>query len=729
MPCYDRASEREKFEHCDKDIIFFSNAKGNGMTIFLKTVLQNKQYIFIRENCKGDIVFDLGDATTTGYEAVRKSFLDIEIEKLEKAETFLNLFYLIDMGTFFRNVGVDMANKRIKSLKYIKYTFENFLSDYMLLNIEDQTVHIIVDHANNNSKAFIEKVKNLLGFGKIKLIFTFDEIVKAEFSDVFTEYEELDFSKPNYDKALIIFDNLKMDKNFYDREMYNGSSNLFGFMAAYQTRVREADNPVDASSVIIRYLNQIPCLYNKAVFNLLCRYLLENACVDVVNAADEFFEQLLGKCAIVEKDGFYCTTESYKKNIQADDFFIAFAYYALNFFNQLPHDFLFYLYKILSKLNPLLGGDAIAYLLSESNTESEIKDIVAYSENLGYYAYLKICRELFKRRHKDFLYHYKGEIDKNKRPFNELLKLIIDDRRRLPISPAEFRKKLVLCFNKYGNTDIRCLLAIIYLDFCINHDKKQVKKFTNEKAVFYYENFSQSKYYCILESIIAFYVPNSTIALTLYNCAIASVNGYEQINILNNKFAYVLSKHINTGLFEQETEQIYTELTSAPNSWLLKNNFFNTNLILYQSIKANKNKYKTDKIFLECAETCDFYKLLNGKILDFVFSDAFDIKDYLNLEKAVTSTNRAPTKNIYYYNLFVMACYTKNKFLIKKARKFLETDKDFVCSNIYTAYKKINPNSLCDRRSAVRFGYIFSRLNETYYIFDEVLKDTAVSIR
>lgn len=728
--CFDRFNERKYFENTEKKVIFFVNSQGNGMSTFLYNILENKQYIFLRENTNSDIVFDFGNKQINEYEKTRLSFIDMEVENLQNLKSFLNLFYLVNTGgSFLRNVGIDLTDKVIKECNKNKYFFESFLNDYLLENknkLDVNDIYLIVEHADFSTKSFLYKLKGISQNYNIKLVFCLHSpIIRAEFKNIFDDYLEIDFSKPTFENAKIIFDNLNMEKGFYSKKMYLSSNNLFEFISKYQLNKKNNTIVLDPLEyTLISFLSKIPCTYSKYEFDILCDYLESNALTNQKINREYYFDLFIQKGIISNHSHLYVTTQSFKSNVELDDHFNSFTSFALSKYKNLLYDFLYFMYQVNKKnINKTITDEIILHLIEKSENNTIILELIGYFKRTSnnYFNYLKLCKILFKNNLYEFLYEYDKLIPLENVEFQNLLNLMISDKKHMGFNEKSFKTQINECLNKYNKIDLQCLIVIIYLDYCINHNKKEMKRFFDERNIFYFQNYINSKYFYILESIIAYY-SKETEAIDMYEHSI-KIASNEKIYIYNNQFAFYLSKYANTGNYIDKTKKLYQNLIDNY-KWIKDNQFFNTNILLFESLINNQNLYKFRTENDEKLETWDLYKLLNGAILDFSFSDNFYIKNYLYLEKKVKDSNRAPAKNIFYYNLYIIARCINDKGLLQVSKKYLKNNVDFKKSNIYSSYKKLE--SLNDKDikynkiKYVRFGYIFSRLSKIHYLFDEI---------
>lgn len=731
--CFDRSAEKKAFINSDKNVIFFVNAHGNGMSTFLYNVLNNKQYIFLRENDENKIVLDFGDRDIRKFEKTRRSFLDFEEKFFNEAKSFMNLFYLVpSIGSFLRNVGIDINDRQIKKLNKDKYSFEAFLSEYISTNINRanvQDIYLIIDHADNCTYSFLYKLLALLKKWDLKLIFCLEApAIKAEFQKVFSQYLEIDFSKPIYEDALIIFENLNMDATCYSKEIYENCNNIYEFISIYQSNKRNLLFSQDNNeTIILQYLIQMPCAFGKKDFDILCQYLTSNACTNQSIDPSSYIDLFIQNGIITEYGSLFRVTEVYGKQIDLSEIFIAFLGYALSFYKDLSYEFLFFIFKTLSEYKTkFITEKIIVRLLDESILKSEIQNILQFCQKnrLEYSLYLQICQILFRKQLYESLYIFEGEIPRKLRLFNKLLNQIIMDKKHFKINTFEYQSLIKRCMLYYNSCDLKCIIGIIYLDFCINHNKKKVADFLYKKSIYYYRNFENSKYYYKLESIIAFYIEDEDMAINLYYDSIGNATGITRLYLTNNQFAFYLARFANKNQYIVETEATYLELVNDDYKWVIDNPFLNTNLMLFESIKNNCNRFNINTIKNETLMTWDLYKIINSSIVDFVYDKNFEIDNYIGLEKMILETHRAPAQNLYYYNLYVMAVCLNNKKAAKHAKHYLDHNNNFKHSNISNTYRelrKTNPDiNRTNARRHVRFGYIFSRLVDMDPLFEEI---------
>lgn len=743
--CYDRANERKEFTISNKDVLIFLNSQGNGMSTFLYNILSNKQYIFIRENYKNDIVFDMGDKDTSNLEKAHRDFLDISIDALQQSKIALNLFYFTELGTFFRNLSVEIANYAIRKLNNRKYSFENFLDNYISYCENNgkgaQFIYIIIDHADNCSGMFYNKVRSLLSRDNIKIIICLNSpTVKAEISSMFNDYDKIDFSKPSFENAKIIFDNLNFDSSVYDLSMYNNSRNIFDFIAKYQEQIKAISKNIDPTEELLDdILSQIKCRFSKKDFQMTCRYLVCNSYVDKNINSEEIFNQYLKNKKIINSGTLYSCLSNHERtcNIAFNEIFLGLASYLLNSYSDLSYNFLFYLFHHC-KEKISFECKILIYLLKQSDSITEITELIGNMLNnrsLTYAEYLNIIDVLFEKKLYNLLFVYPNSKKYDVHAFDQLLQLIIYDKKHMAVNTKSYKKALIKCLKLYQNIDIQCLLVILYLDFCINHDKKQIKKFISPKNKLFYNFYSNSKYYYILESIVAYYLNDENMSLDLYNESMIGKEIGVKTYLLNNKIVFLLRCFINEDRFNLELKESILDMYDLDCD-VNDDKFLNTNILLYKSISSHVNQYslhefydENNKSYRQNLPTWDIYKILNAHILDFMYSSNFKFENYKDLERIVLKSNRAPTKNIYYYNYFVMASFYDNKIEKKKAMRFLDHNKDFYYSNIKDMYNSIKVKDVkyfqMHKKKLVRFGYIFSRIIELNYLFKEI----AVSIK
>ena len=738
MNCYDRAHEKSAFIKSEKNVIIFTNSYRNGMTTFMYNILTNEQYIFIRENYEAKIVFDYADRSTRRKEEFRRNFLDFQIESIENTKFVFNLFYLLpNLGTFFRNVGIDLSNKAINGYSNLKYSFESFLKDYVNScknENHNDLIYLIVDHADNCSISFLNKIKNLINLGNIKIVICCESpLVKAEYKCIFDDFDLIDFSKPKYNDAIVIFNSMNMDCSLYTKDMYDKSNNLVDFFAKYQNEKRLTVSDIEPiDNCILSYLKYFSCYFSKKEFELLCIYLERNACVNMNIDADYYFDKFL-QSGIIIRHGKYFVSLAVTDNAgDVSKEYLAFCTFALNYYSCLTYDFLYHVFKIYAINNFEMSEEIYKVLLNNSTNIDETKEIInSYrTKNFSFREYLEIIRILFDKRLYDLLFDYPANKIDSLSEFNKFLYLVIKDKKHMKINNSVYYRKAMLCFKKYNDINIRCLIAILNIDYYINHDKKRINVFLQQSHPFFYKNFEQSKYFYILTSIIAYYIEDNNSALYLYDYSIEHANELEKYYFLSNKFAFTLSKTIKQSSSISACDSIYNELTCNGTNWILEDSFFNTNILLFKSMKYYENYYNLynienklyndDIVFLH---TWDLFKLLNSLLLDFKFNDDFNMSNYIKLENLINKTNREPSKNIYFYNLYLIALSFGEKKLASKAKHYLKTKRDFKYSNIYKEFlnvQELKNSKTFNPKDHVRFGYIFSRLTEIGYLLDEI---------
>lgn len=736
--CYDRSNERRDFDDCESNVIFFTSANGNGMTTFLYNVLNSKQYIFIKESMDGEIIFDKLDRSSFNFEKTRRSFLNLQREELEDTKAFMSLLYLIpNLGSFFYSAGVNSVNYQIKKINSIEYSFTEFLKTYISIQkketLNNEPIYLVVDHANRYSYSFICKLREQLNIENIKLVICLDEaIVKAEYKEILQgiDYKIIDFSKPKYTNALVIFQKSGMDQQYYNEKMYESSRNLIDFFGKYQVTLKKSQSDTNTTAILVyQYVHNLPCIYCKEVIYALCEYLVKNSYVNHSIDAHKIIDSFI-KDRVISPQGMYFKTISPVSDSDIAPMAIGFASYVLCTYKNFNYDFLYYIFTQYKDC-AFIDHSFLQYLLDNSSSPIEINEVINIfkKRKIDYPMYLTICKSIVDKMFYDCLFEYDGEIQDEWLLFDKLLRYIIRDRKHMLIDIRKFIRIIAKCMNRYDDPDVKCMFAIVYFDYCVNHARKYIKRFFKPHDLYYYRNFSASKIYYVLESIIAYYESDSHVALQMYDDAIKNADETEKIYFLNNKFAYVLSRYINYDNFANETEMVIKQYDLKNNCCIVNNEFLNTNIVLYESIKKQCSVYntsvywdKTNLSYQHNLKTWNLYKIINHHILRFAFDKKFTIGEFSELEGLILETNRAPAKNIYYYNLFLMALCFDNKMYLIKAKSFLDKNRDFRCSNLYDIY-----NIAChqhqsaiieNKRRYIRFGYIFSRMTSLTYLFD-----------
>ncbi len=710
MPnCYDRSRETQEFENCQSRVIVFTCSEGNGMTTFLLNKLQNSQYIFIRENAKGNILFDLGDSESSKNKDTYNDFLDYNIEALENLKWACNLLYFHKIGTFLRNMTTDSINIKLKKLNNAQQSFDDFL-DYYINTISKEPINLIIDKADNVTTVFLSKVKKFLHYDNVRLIFCYaSPLIKAEFKEIFDNYFEIIFCKPTFENARIIFDNLQYNCKYYTQEMYESAKSFKEFRRIYLQKSIIDNESVDyRQRLICDFLSYFECPINNFLMNQVKRYFINNAKIN----NDSDFEDLLTamvSSGVISKDNNLYFPNFIKKDL--DDTFKAFIKFSLNEYQKINIDALYYMYTVYSDA---FTSDQLKYLLFNTTSKTELEAILKHIQLTTEKDYLSVYNYIYNLK----IYSILPEYPEMKNRYFNILKILKSEKMHLKTSPNIYIRNI----KQFNTTNINfaCLNVILYFDYCINHCRNKISQFVNKKTIFNFENYFRSDFYYILESIVAFYIDDFTTAKAMYKHAISNAQDGEKIYLRSNLFAFLLKNYINktNSVTKGELDNLYNEMLCTGKSEILSNNFLNANLQLYKSIINNKSEFVVNHI--DYNDTWNLFKLINSEIIQFAYSPNYDISNYLKLESHVLLCNRIPTKNLFYYNLYIMGLVTDNRIYQQKALQYMNS-KEFKHSKIYEFYQTVKTDILIRKKcDVVKYGYIFSRVFDLNYLLNEI---------
>lgn len=708
--CYDRSSETHKFESTDKKIICFLNSAGNGITTFLYNKLQNQQYIFIKENFEHEIIFDFGDEKSNKAHDSIKELLDITIDELEGAKLWCNLFYFFpQQGTFLRNTSIDLINKKLMKANHAKKSFYDFIAEYNTkFNKDNQLIYIICENADFVSKQALVKLRKLLIFDNVKLIFCYDSpCIKPEFSAVFEgEICSIDFSKPSFHNAQIIFRGLNWNVPVCMKDDYEKSSSFKEFERKYVEQSKNTESNINDLYNIINLLQCLPCSISSHLLYLIRMYLTCTASLNDERSFERIINTLVEKQHIIEKNGLY--TINFAKH-QSNNTLKGFIQYALNYYDKINIDALFYFYDINKDA---FTRKQLLHMCLSTSQKSRIALVLGALDNLSQEDFIKAYIHLYNLKLFELLPIYKG----NDKAF-VLLNTIRAEKQHKKTSPKIYISNINESLR--SNIDFACLNAIMYLDYCINHKRDKLSLFLKNSTNFYYVNYAKSKYYYILLSIIAKFIDDSEQAVSIYDEAIRQSKGMESIYITYNKFAYLL-KIVLEGNDEKKEllEEIFQQLLNNTVIDVKKDEFLSANIMLYNSLRSNKDCFEHDEVDMNM--TWNLFKQINENVFIFANNDCNQLFEYLKCEQIVMSSKRIPTLLLFYYNLYVMGKYYGEKRLMRKAARKLQYY-GIRKTDLYEKYLQAQKSSkIINKAMHVKYGYIFTRTFDMNYLFDEI---------
>lgn len=719
---FDRINESIEFASSSNKVIAFVNAADNGMTTFLLQELKSAGYIFVTQNYKGDIIIDCADKKASNFQDDRSEMFNIILNFEEVTKYSTNLLYFVPtFGTFLRNTYRDIFELMIKKSNEIKYSLDNFLSDYFL-QAGQSTVFLIAEHIEKYNVNFLRKLKNIADkFPAVRLILTCDTAtVSAEVKFVFNLYDTINFCKPNYQNAVEIFRGLKLDENAYDEIMYAESDNILSFIRKYNEKKKELNlsDPVDTA--IMNILSYFDCYFNEQFLFKIIAYL--KSCkqfAEEINCS-EVKERLLSNRIISEQGDLYKFNLDY--NPKYDTLlFNGFVLFLLGNYQEINCDVLYF---ILTKKPERMTSDILLHLALNYTSETALKEIVYSLETKGDLSLEKYCllyAHLFNLKLFNLIPKYKGKYDKSEQNIINLLDTIAREKQHLKTS-AEIYKKNIKKYVKTHN-DFACLNEILFLDYAINHKRKYIKFITQKKSPYHITNFAQSKYYYLLISIAAFYLPDKNQAAKFYDVSISQATNQEKTLLINNKLAFQIMEFINENISLESLNDTFAQLSETDSFSGINYSFINHNIFLYESLTQQKNKFPVPDDLPQSTKTWELFKKLNYYTCKFVFED-LNIQDYIAVQHEVLASNRFPSHNFYYYNLFIIAKAVEDKKQIKIASKYLDHNKNFKSLDLYKKYKLIK-NKPCkffreNKQSLVKFGLIFSRLFDLDYLLKSI---------
>ena len=717
---FDRRNESVAFSSACKQILFFLNAKANGMTTFLLHELKNIRYIFVNRNSNDDIIIDTADRASLEYKDDRIEMYDIIInfEKLSNFSTNL-LYFVPTLGTFLRNAYRDLFDQMIKKNNEAKYSFENFLDDYFI-HFGNDLICLVLEHVETYSLTYLNKLKAIAQkYPNIKLIFTCDSpAIKAEILTIFSDFDQINFSKPSYEDACTIFEGLHLNNQIYNRKMYNSADNILDFLDKYYSEAKRIESS-NLNNLIESILSQFDCYFNKYIVDQLCHYLIVNNRIESVSEFEGIISQLLNDRIISERGDYYSynlKTRDKALNIMFDSFLL----YLLNNYQELNIDALYFVFCYKPSF---LTPDMIIYVVQKLYSPMRIKAVINYiKENieLTFVQYKLLYTHLFNLKLFHMIPEFNMKCDRELARNICLLNTITKEKQHLPTSCRIYQKNI----KRYiiENIDYACLNAVLLLDFAINHKRKLINEFTNKNGAFYEKKFSKSTYYYILQSVVAYYLHDTVVALDYYNCAIKKSSGVEQLLMLNNKLAFLIMEYIKGNVSENIVTDAFKELESNEYFNGSAFSFINHNVYLYKSVVYKKNMFPEikDEVF---NTTWELFKKLNYLTFEFVYSN-IDVNQYYSIKNEIISSNRFPACNFFYYNLYIIAKSFNHDKYIKEAEHYLDHDANFKQLSLYNKYLNLKEKSglfiYDNREQLVKHGLIFSRLFDLNYLFKTI---------
>lgn len=722
---FDRESESIKFFESSKKIIVFIQAANNGMTTFLLNKLKDVGYIFVTQNYKDEIIIDSADKKASEFKDNREEMFDSLIKFDELAMCSTNLFYFVpEVGTFLRNTCRDVVETIKKRDERAKYSFENFLEDYFSYKTH-KPLFIIAEHIEKFNVNFLTKLKNIVSkFSEVRLILTCDgSAMRAEQAYIFDEYDVINFCKPSFENAIKIFHGLNLNETAYNKKMYDDSHDILDFLNKYNNKLQELEIEDLTNIMVKKILSYFDCFFNEYFFTRLIEYLKDNTYIDNNVDPKDILKKLIEERIISDNGLLYKYNLEYKKDAQ-NILFIAFCAFVLEKYKKVNCDVLYYIFK---QQNNLLTSEMLVHLALNYTSETILTGIIKSLQEKKldsidqYYA---LYSHLFNLKLFALIPDYFGAMNKNEKKPLLLLKTIAKEKQHLKTSPSIYKRYIKE--NLKTNIDLACLNEILFLDYSINHKRKYLKLITQKCCQYNIRNFEKSKYYYILQNIVAYYIADSNVSIEFYNESISKASKSEKPLFINNKFAFQINEYRNKRIDQSELESTYLELLNECSPKSIYYSFIDHNIYLYNSLTQQKNAFPKLKE-IDNSKTWELFKKLNYYTCKFVF-DEVDINEFASIKEDVSFSNRFPSYNFYYYNLFVIAKAFEDKEYIKTATKYLDYNQNFKSLELYRKYKTIkNKNSDYFRKNKaelVKHGLIFSRLFDLDYLLKSLAEIT-----
>ncbi len=726
--CYDRAYETQQFLRSSKRVIALTDCKGNGTTLFLQNKLINKAYIFLTENKNGEIIMASAHKRIEDSKDDIDQFLNSCIKEIDQIKLLANFLYLDKInGTLFRNLTNDsltIYQKKLQSLNSFDCFFDYYCNYYDFEN--HGHIYLIIDKANVLTEQFLRKIKKMFDKNyRVKLIFTFiTPYIPIEFINLFNDIEIINFGKPIFENARIIFKNMNLDESCIDEKMYNSCANFEDFQKKYneiqKLKFEKAPEPI---SLFFEMLKHFDCRINKYILNVFYEYITNTGCVNKQINFEEIYLELHDKMIISLSEG----EESIKINLFSSKYdntmidFDSFIIFLLDKedYHLLNYEALYFIFK-LDSITP--SSKFILEVFMRSTNIKHIKEILKLH---NYFikdtdTYLLVFAKLYNMK----LFNYIPKINElklDKFPYKILYQLI-DEKKHKKTSDRVY----IDCIKEYFSTNINfaCLIEIMYFDYCINHKRNKLEKFFEKDNVYYYENYSKSKYYYILQNIVAYHFNDFNLALKVFDESINKCLDKSNENItyfLNNKFVYLLKEYLAKNEYANMTmlKEIYESIIANQSDEVLSR-FISNNIGLYLSCSTKENRFSNTD--LEYENTWDLFNAINSLVFNFQYNIKFEINDYLNLEKYVIRSNRIPTKVLYYYNLYVISKKYKIPFISKLRIYFaMLNDINYKNTDIYMKYRTAKKRKKdATLENLVKYGYISSRVFDINYLIDEI---------
>ncbi len=234
--CYDRVHETSQFISSNKQCYAFINSEGNGITTFLLNKLYQKHYLFIKEY-NNDAIICNNDDTTGFFIDTRDENARQNKKNLIEANCYLSFIKEIPLGCCLADFIETKINQQIELCEENRISVLKLIYDYLSLPHKD-TFYIIIDKADDVTAPFLRKLIRLVEHPNVKIIFTFTApAIPAHYQEILSSdlCEIINFSKPIYKNATMIFRNLNYDENYYDETMYEESSCIKDFIKKYAT--------------------------------------------------------------------------------------------------------------------------------------------------------------------------------------------------------------------------------------------------------------------------------------------------------------------------------------------------------------------------------------------------------------------------------------------------------------------------------------------------------------
>lgn len=697
--CYDRVHETSQFISSNKQCYAFINSEGNGITTFLLNKLYQKHYLFIKEY-NNDAIICNNDDTTGFFIDTRDENARQNKKNLIEANCYLSFIKEIPLGCCLADSIETKINQQIELCEENRISVLKLIYDYLSLPHKD-TFYIIIDKADDVTAPFLRKLIRLVEHPNVKIIFTFTApAIPAHYQEILSSdlCEIINFSKPIYKNATMIFRNLNYDENYYDETMYEESSCIKDFIKKYATAYMN-NSKTNEDVYILYFMGQFNCGINLNTIKLIWQYCVNNALMNNSDDFDNIVNAFKNNNLLYEQNNLY-HVNILKSEINPipNEILIGCVTFLLNNYHSINLDMKLSLYNSYHEnFNEDMVTDLICQLYDIDNLIKICKSLHAINE---YDNFRKIYAHLYNQR--IFIDLPKLNDIKNNEEYR-VLKLLWAEKQHKKTSYHKIVKLVKENLNK--DIDKATLYAIILLDYCINHKKRIVQSFFDKNFFAYEQKFSKSKHYYLLQNILAFYCETVEKAIQYYNASIEKDN--KNIEYLyNNKFAYLLKNYIIDKQYNPELDEISNTLIQNYNA--LNNNFLTANLELYNSLKKEQNCFNLN--FTNNLMTWDIFRHINSILVNYYNNGEFDLNAYKKLEQDVTISNRVSTYLLYYYNLFLFATLTEDYGLKRYSQLKLKKYR-INQSNLYKKYSELimeKPENILLKKY-ISFGYIFYR--------------------